>query len=423
MRHGVLNSLKRQFDVLFPAVPAQDRQDFLRGVTFTNLGRERIMAWVVVFTVPVIMALEMKSLLDLGSSHEHLIKWQALAALRLLFVAEALTFLFVARRPESEAKITPAHRYFEFGFVLCSLVITSLQTAIGQPIRSAVLVEFGQLPVPSIGSYLIAVFAFAAFLYLSGRVVALSFGLSWMILVVALFSAQPNVAFSIEDIINVTFMTLLAVVLSQVGYATRAKEFVHLRLIELQRRRLERVVAQLAGSNNKLRRLSYIDPTTRAANRRHFDRYLAREWARAKRERSPLALVMVDIDHFKAFNDEYGHQAGDKCLAEVSACIRTVLKHPGDLLARYGGDEFAAILPDTDLEAAKRVAERIGRAVAGLGIEVSSSSNRLLTVSLGTACWHPTLNEKPQSLVAAADEALYRAKIAGRNCAMCATTG
>lgn len=371
--------------------------------------------------MPVIVAMEMKALVDVGVASEYLVQWQSLAILRLVFMAGAVAFLFFARRPASEDGITRRHRFCEIGFVLFSLIITSLQTGVGQPIKSAVLVEFGQLPVPSIGSFLIAAFAFGAFLYLNLRIVLFAYVPSWVILVVTFAWTQPNVALAVEDVINVTFMTVLAVVLSQVSYSTRIKEFLHLRLIQLQGRQLEQINAQLAESNGRLRRLSFVDSMTGVPNRRYFDKYLDREWARAKRERSSIALVMLDIDRFKEFNDEYGHQAGDNCLVQVANCIRQSLQRPTDQVARYGGDEFVAVLPDTDLEGARKVAERIGRAVVGLGIPIAKSPYGCLTVSLGTACWYPTSVEKAQSLVASADEALYRAKMAGRNCLVCAS--
>jgi len=413
-------ALQVQCAKVFSTIPVTGRADFDRRVTYANLGKERVMAWVVIATMPVIVLIEMKALVDAGASARFLAEWRAVAVLRLAFLALAVAFLLFGRRPASPAQITKRHHFSEVGFVLFSLVITSLITGLGQPVKSGVLTEMNRAPTPSVGAYLIAAFVFAAFLQMSIRVVLSAYGLSWLI-VVTLYLAQSGWTLASVDIINVTFMTILALLLSQAIYATRAKEYLHLRLIELQRKELEQVNAQLLESNTKLRHLSFVDAMTGVSNRRYFDSYLSREWARALREDSPLAIVMLDIDYFKEFNDERGHQAGDQCLARVARCIRDALHRPTDLLARYGGDEFVAVLPNTELEGARRVAERISREVAALSIAVAGSPHRILTVSVGTACRRPAPGERADSLVAAADAALYRAKTSGRNCFVCAS--
>ena len=147
-----------------------------------------------------------------------------------------------------------------------------------------------------------------------------------------------------------------------------------------------------------------------------FDDALMREHRQAKRKEKNLALVMIDVDRFKALNDRYGHLAGDDCLRKVAAGLLAVLRRPGDLAARYGGEEFAALLPDTDEEGAARVAERIRTAVFGLAIEHDASPSNFVTISAGVA----SLNEikcenEAETLVRAADQALYCAKRNGRD--------
>ena len=128
-----------------------------------------------------------------------------------------------------------------------------------------------------------------------------------------------------------------------------------------------------------------LDGLTGLANRRTFDQVLAREWARAAREAAPLALAMIDVDHFKAYNDLYGHPGGDYCLSRVAAVLRETLNRPGDLLARYGGEEFAAVLPGTDLVGAAVVAEAMRAAVAALGLtHAGSPQHGRVTVSAAT---------------------------------------
>jgi diguanylate cyclase (GGDEF)-like protein len=160
-----------------------------------------------------------------------------------------------------------------------------------------------------------------------------------------------------------------------------------------------------------LENLAFLDGLTGIANRRQFDRQLEKEWRRAARQEVPLSVLMIDIDHFKRFNDRYGHEAGDDCLRLVACTISGILKRPGDLVARYGGEEFAVILPDTDEKGACLVAEAIRLAVEALNLTCSSS----VTISLGVTGDIPRRQGNLQDWINAADRALYRAKKAGRN--------
>lgn len=165
-----------------------------------------------------------------------------------------------------------------------------------------------------------------------------------------------------------------------------------------------------------LRARSYIDGLTGIANRRHFDVALDRELRRALRGDGALALLLVDIDSFKAYNDHFGHQQGDSCLTLVAQELAAMLKRPADLAARYGGEEFAAVLPDTTLEQARVLAERIRAHVAGLGLEQASAAHHpKVTLSIGVAAFDRAHLNTPETLIEAADKALYAAKRGGRN--------
>ncbi len=168
-------------------------------------------------------------------------------------------------------------------------------------------------------------------------------------------------------------------------------------------------------AQNALEALAACDALTGLANRRTFDSALLSEARRAARSGIPLSLLMMDIDHFKTFNDSYGHQHGDECLKRVADAINDVARRSGDVVARYGGEEFAVILPNTGLEAAESIAERIRRAVENLRIaHRSSASNAVVTISIGGATTM-TQDVDVVSLVSAADQALYSAKRSGRN--------
>lgn len=165
----------------------------------------------------------------------------------------------------------------------------------------------------------------------------------------------------------------------------------------------------------RLQRLSQQDGLTGLYNRRYFDRQLNGEWRRLRRLGAPLALLMLDVDHFKAFNDRLGHQAGDDALRRVAQALQQSLQREGDVACRYGGEEFAIILANTAEDGARHVAERVMAQVAELDIEHPASPEGRLTLSIGIAISDPAREDQPDSLVSRSDAALYRAKREGRN--------
>ena len=164
-----------------------------------------------------------------------------------------------------------------------------------------------------------------------------------------------------------------------------------------------------------LERMLRVDALTGIANRRLFDEMLAREWRRAKREGSVLSLIIADIDHFKAYNDRYGHPAGDECLRAVARAMSAVLNRPGDIAARIGGEEFAFLLPDTPPEGAARVGELIRKRVMELGLSHAAAVSGRISVSLGLASSELPDIATPSDLLRSSDKALYQAKRQGRN--------
>lgn len=165
----------------------------------------------------------------------------------------------------------------------------------------------------------------------------------------------------------------------------------------------------------RLQRLSQLDGLTGLYNRRFFDQQLHSEWRRLRRVGVPLTLLMVDIDHFKAYNDSLGHLAGDDALRQVALALQDSLQREGDVVCRYGGEEFAIILVNTGLDGGEHVAARVHQLVAGLAIAHPASPEGRLTLSIGLAVADPVTDEQPGSLVAHSDQALYRAKHTGRN--------
>lgn len=166
---------------------------------------------------------------------------------------------------------------------------------------------------------------------------------------------------------------------------------------------------------DQLREMAFFDSLTGVLNRRSFDQRLRHEWLRALRTGVPLALVLLDIDAFKAYNDRLGHSAGDQALRRVAQALSSVLSRPADLLARYGGEEFVCLLPETYADGAQRVARRLEQAVQALAIaHPDSPVGTQLTVSQGVAAVVPKTGDEPTLLLDAADQQLYRAKQSGR---------
>ncbi len=191
----------------------------------------------------------------------------------------------------------------------------------------------------------------------------------------------------------------------------------------------ERLLARLAATNDDLARangrlaaLANTDALTGLANRRGFDEALAREWRAAQRAHASIALLLIDIDHFKAFNDTLGHPRGDECLRFVAAALAAELRRPEDVVARHGGEEFVAVLPQTDLHGAALVAERVRAAIAALAIPHPACALGYVTVSVGAVALVPAGDAAMGDLVALADAALYGAKASGRNRVLAATS-
>lgn len=179
-----------------------------------------------------------------------------------------------------------------------------------------------------------------------------------------------------------------------------------------------RVKTQLtvAMQSRALREMAYIDPLTGLYNRRTFDAHIGREFLACRREEVPLGIVMLDVDCFKAYNDHYGHQAGDEALVSVARVLQDSLRRPRDFLARYGGEEMICVVPNSNIEETMAVAEHLRCNVDDAQIPHDRSTvSDHVTVSIGVASWIPCEHDQEQTLVSAADASLYEAKARGRN--------
>ncbi|WP_448563154.1 CHASE2 domain-containing protein [Trichothermofontia sp.] len=201
-------------------------------------------------------------------------------------------------------------------------------------------------------------------------------------------------------------------------YAQTLEQKVEARTQELRLEIEQRKQIELAlrEANEELQRISILDELTGIANRRCFEERLSYEWQRMLREQGFLSLILCDVDYFKAYNDTYGHPAGDRCLQQVAHALQQAARRTTDLVARYGGEEFAVLLPSTPPQGAKRVAEAIREELAKLQVEhLDSAVSQYVTVSLGVFGFVPSVDRTPQQLVSGADRALYQAKHQGRN--------
>lgn len=235
---------------------------------------------------------------------------------------------------------------------------------------------------------------------------------AWMVPVMVLYSYRCfQEATSPERIIASLIILYLVTLLRysskhyQIINDSIALKFENLRLLE-----------EVRKTNDILLKASTIDALTGLANRRKFDDFVEKEWRRALRNKKPLSLILLDIDHFKPYNDNYGHQAGDECLKKVAVAIRDSLKRPSDFAARYGGEEFVVVLPDTSSHGAESVAEKLRRNIELLSLpHAHSAVSKVVTLSAGAGTMIPTENALASNFIKVVDEALYAAKQGGRN--------
>lgn len=240
------------------------------------------------------------------------------------------------------------------------------------------------------------------------------YGISWAIsvliayLCVALPSAVPP-AVIVHDVFNIFAAANIGAISSYILERYMRKDFLKSLLLHAEKQEL-----QEAGI--KLQELSTIDELTQMANRRQFEVFFHQEWQRALRNQSEISVILFDIDFFKAYNDGYGHQAGDECLRQVAHQIKNCANRAGDLAARYGGEEFIVVLPETDTRSAMAMAERCRAKIQSASMPHGFSPIRgVVTLSAGTATVVPSLEMDKKKVIEAADQALYRAKNEGRN--------
>jgi diguanylate cyclase (GGDEF)-like protein len=256
---------------------------------------------------------------------------------------------------------------------------------------------------------LVIIFVLSRIQFIGGVVSAI---IMWFSLNIGLIAYGPeNNKLAIVIITNYVFIGSAVSALIGTFLIERSlrQNYLQSRMLSLENRDLEE-------SNLNLQYLSAIDGLTQIANRRSLDRNLSIEWQRALRKREPIGFIMADIDHFKMFNDTYGHQAGDECLRIVASSLKDGARRPGDLVARYGGEEFALVLTDSSAEQAAIVAEQMRDKIMNVVIKYKKNAPTHVTASFGVASMVPGSGQAtPEALILAADQAMYQAKRSGRN--------
>lgn len=225
-------------------------------------------------------------------------------------------------------------------------------------------------------------------------------------------SAFPQL--SLPVMIPATLTLVSAIVFTLYGCYTLERDERQNWLLHLRESLLLR---ELEQANAHLDAVSRTDMLTEMANRRHFDEYLQQVWDHARQDGSEISLMMIDVDHFRAYNERYGHLDGDACLKDIAAALKRRLRRPGDLIARFGGEEFIVILAGTPLATAASAAERVRQGVENMNrLHATSPTKPVVTISIGVSCLRPNApHASPAQLISAADQALYQAKSRGRN--------
>lgn len=385
----MLNKLREAIS----AGPAPSEAAFFWEVaTADNIHRERVLALLVLVASLLLMIVDYGVLVYEPTIPRSL---SVLALLfRLSFCAFLLLFLFATReRPNRVSSCLPV---WDAAMVGVSLAWVGVFSGALLAVR------------PGTEPYVMAVLISGCFLFQSTRRSVLFLSGGFLCFITTALYCSPEFQLPLSSLVNVTFATFLAFFISRIVFRMRLESFRDARDIDGQRRIMQESVEHL-------QKLSYLDPLTGIANRRFLEMSLSREWKLESRSGELLSVIMIDIDWFKLFNDTYGHIPGDDCLRKVAAALESSVMRPGDLVSRYGGEEFCVLLPMTEREGAIFTAKRMMKAIHDLNIPHRSSPLGLVTVSMGIATRQPHHGESFERLTQAADTALYHAKISGKN--------
>jgi diguanylate cyclase (GGDEF)-like protein len=272
---------------------------------------------------------------------------------------------------------------------------------------AVVIVMFDQLVTASITPFMVGCLITALVLLLAPRISSILFVLAFLGYFFAIPYTQTDPAIVLSNRVNGITMIGLGLFLSILLWRTTTNDLINKRTIAQQQKELEQ-------KTDMLELLAFFDQLTGIYNRHKLEELLKREYAASQEKHQPFSLIMVDIDHFKPFNDAYGHLAGDQVLVRVAKSLDTIAQRAGALMGRFGGEEFLILLGNTTMEAASVIAEQMRSDIEGMCIE-NRKVGTCLTISLGISTTTPTSSVDSEALVHAADMAMYEAKELGRN--------
>ncbi len=379
-------------EVIFTAPGPAEAALFRDAVTADNIYRERILAQLVLVASLLLMIVDYGVMIFQPESNRGL---SLLAILfRVSYCVFLATFLLAIRKKQAGA--ASRHCFWDTAVVGVSLAWLGAFSGALLAVR------------PGTEPYLMGVLITGCFLFQAARRTILLFSVGFLCFVITAVSFCPEFSLLLSSLINVALATFLAFVISRIVFRMRLESFRNAQDIAGQRRLMQESVEHL-------QKLSYLDPLTGIANRRFLEMSLSREWKLESRSGQLLSIIMIDIDWFKLFNDTYGHIPGDNCLRKVAAALEASVMRPGDLVSRYGGEEFCVLLPMTNREGAIFTAKRMMKAIHDLRILHRSSDFGQVTVSMGIATRQPHHTEYFESLIHSADSALYHAKVLGKN--------
>jgi diguanylate cyclase (GGDEF)-like protein len=372
-------------------IPQEWRQDFQDEWVYVTYIRARVMA-LAMLTLPLIVLPVLFTALKTSSSFKFMLMAWVLGSIVVL----SGVMLFSFKIPQSHHEIQNQHRYITHIY-LAGIVIL---------FNTAFSVMWSSSGINS--PYLIGVFVHTTLFYYPSKINLFLYVLNFVFYLIFISAFDYSEVIKLAAYASGVIATVVAWGVATILFDSRIRDFVNKRTIELQSESLQK-------ANEQLQLLASQDGLTQIPNRRQFDQYFDLQWKQLGRSHAFLTLLLCDIDHFKLYNDTYGHQAGDRCLKQVAEAIAKTPHREGDLVARYGGEEFVVILPNTFGEAAIAIAERICQQVRQLQILHSRSPTDYVTISIGVAWVIPFANIRPEELIATADRALYRAKQNGRD--------
>ncbi len=388
-------------------------RDSRREIDRLNLARLRLAAYFVAVLELVLAALDVVLLHSvlLGA----LAEWGVtapgnpdllLTGLRVTLVLLSVLYLGATRDLPPPERVARRHLVAGWLYVCLGLVAVALTSALSRPLRAGV------------DPFVVAILGVATVAYLPTLQCVVLLPLAWLaqLGMFARLGRQWGGVYDdimVRDLAGSLLITVVAMAVSRLLYANRLREFEQVSIIEQQRVALEEANRELLAHNRSLESMARCDALTGVPNRRAFEEHVEHEWLRAARDQSVLTVLVIDIDRFEAYNDRYGRQAGDDCLARVAREVGNCVHRPGDLIARVGGEEFAAVLADTDCDGARTVSRRILTAVRRLEIEHADAPGGVLTVSVGAATRESLRQASWRDLFEEADAAMHAAKRLG----------